>query len=107
MRFGKVAYGTNVGIREHNSGYQVFVRVGGKFYSRMFPKVATRIEMQAWRARQREEARAALPEPGPKVVTFTDPQKAEILAIVREAVRGQAVGDGPVLEAVRRRLYPL
>jgi hypothetical protein len=62
--------------------------------------------MQDWRYRQRDAVRATLPAPGPKVVTFTDEQKAELLNIVREAVRGQAVGDGAVLDGVRRRLYP-
>jgi hypothetical protein len=104
MKTRAVAFGTNIGIRSHNSGYQVFVKVGGKFYSRMFPKTATRVEMQAWRARQREMARATLPAPGPKLVTFTDEQKAVILEIVSEAIRSQATGGGPVLDGVRRLL---
>jgi hypothetical protein len=107
MKKGRgVSPGQHVGIRKHNSGYQAFVNVGGKFYSRMFPQTATRLEMQDWRYRQRDAVRATLPAPGPKVVTFTDEQKAELLNIVREAVRGQAVGDGAVLDGVRRRLYP-
>jgi hypothetical protein len=107
MRTRRVASGTNIGIREHNSGYQVFVKVGGRFYSRMFPKTATRLEMQDWRYRQRETARASLPDPVPTMpgpVTFDERQQAAVLTLLREAIREQATGGRPIFEAMRARL---
>lgn len=93
-----------VGIRRAGQGWQAYVRVGGHFVSRMFPRTATRDEMQAWRHSQRPES--ATPAPTIRVHELSDALKTEMLAIVQEAIRDQANGKGPTLQGVRARLYP-
>ena len=93
-----------VGIRRYAQGWRAYVRVGGRFISRTFPRSATRDEMQAWRRSQRPEL-ASL-GPTTRACELSDALKAEILTIAQEAIRDQANGKGATLKGIRARLYP-
>jgi hypothetical protein len=60
--------------------------------------------MQAWRRSQRPELVHAARTI--HVHDLSDALKAEILALVQEAIRDQANGKGPTLQGVRGRLFP-
>jgi hypothetical protein len=94
-----------VGIRRKRGGWQAYITLGDRFYSRMFPHTATRREMQEWRRRQRAEIVATIDAVPERILPLTDRQKADVLAIVQEAICDQAVGKGSVLQGVRARLF--
>jgi integrase len=69
------------GIRETGRGYQVFVRVKGRFYSKRFPKSATLTEMKTWRENTRVQIRTG------QSVSRPDSTLAEDVRLYLELVR--------------------
>ena len=93
-----------VGLRRHRRGWQAYVQVAGRLYTRSFPLDTTSAEMQAWRHSKRAEVRAMCPTEADPMRPLTDGQKAAVLEMLQQAIRRQATSGGSVLEHVRRAL---
>ena len=73
----------DIGLRRKGDGWQAFIMVDGKFRSKQFPPKTPVEEMRAWRDRQLS---------GETEVSrlLTDPQKDELLELVRQVDEGPA-----------------